>query len=169
MDAENNPQSPSQDASCTEQALLAAYASVSARRTSFDTMMWQVPALATTAQAFLMTIALGADTARGSRVLAALLGMVLAVLAAQLMAKYRSLEKIDSRVAEQIERRVRLDRVLGLPPHASASVRADAGVRPPWWIRVSSYRLWLAGLLIFAMVDCLAALAAISGLPLLSK
>jgi hypothetical protein len=46
-----------------------AYAAVAGRRTAFDNMLWQVPIMAFTAQAFLFTIALGSDSSRGARVI----------------------------------------------------------------------------------------------------
>lgn len=110
--------------------LIAAYTVVGARRTSLDTMMWQVPALATAAQAFLLTIALQTDGSRAAQAIAAALGAVLAVLSAQLMAKHRHLEMSDSRLTERIERQLGLERRLGVaptPPAGSASANASRG------------------------------------------
>jgi hypothetical protein len=42
----------------TEAAVLAEYAAIAARRTQWDSLLWQVPTLSLTAQAFLFTIAL---------------------------------------------------------------------------------------------------------------
>lgn len=141
--------------------LIAAYAVVGARRTSYDTMMWQVPALAMAAQAFLLTIALGSDVARAARVIAGALAALLAVLSAQLMMKHRALEVVDSRIAEEIERQMGLDRWLDFHPHAAAGTRL--GGHKPWWIRLSSYRLWLTGLAVFAATDLAVAVLAVAG------
>ena len=46
----------------------------------------------------------------------------------------------------------------GVHPHAMITIRAGvprAGL--PWWIRLSSYRLWLVGLALFASADAAAA------------
>ncbi|MGW9194749.1 hypothetical protein [Micromonospora chersina] len=148
-------------APASTEAVLAAYALVGARRATFDTMMWQAPALATAAQAFLLAIALDPDGTRPARAVAALLGAGLAGLCAQLMAKHRWLETSDSRLAERIEQELGLDRRLGIAPHASAMVRLGAG--QPWWVRLSSYRLWLLGVLSFGVADLVVAVDAVAG------
>ncbi|MET8910555.1 hypothetical protein [Micromonospora sp. NPDC004551] len=153
------PADPLAPTASTE-AVLAAYALVGARRTSFDTMMWQ----ATAAQAFLLTIALGPDGSRPARSVAALLGAALAGLCAQLMAKHRRLETSDSRLAERIEQELGLDRRLGTAPHAAAIVRL--GADQPWWARLSSYRLWLLGVLSFGVADLVVAVDAAAALGL---
>ncbi|WP_328850994.1 hypothetical protein OG994_23455 [Micromonospora globbae] len=145
--------------------LIAAYTVVGARRTSLDTMMWQVPALATAAQAFLLTIALQTDGSRAAQAIAAALGAVLAVLSAQLMAKHRHLEMSDSRLTERIERQLGLERGLGVAPHAAGRLRL--GERQPWWIRLSSYRLWLVGVATFGVADLVVAFDAMANLGLL--
>lgn len=150
-DAEDQP---------TREALLAAYAVVGARRNSLDTMMWQVPALAIAAQAFLLTIALQPGDSAASQALPAVLGTILAVLSAQLMTKHRHLEVSDSRLAEQIERQLGF----AVPPHASGRFRL--GNHQPWWVRLSSYRLWLLGMTSFGVVDLVIVLDAVSGLGL---
>ena len=43
------------------------YAIVAARRTQFDQLVWQVPVLSLTAQAFLFSIALSHDATRTAR------------------------------------------------------------------------------------------------------
>ena len=47
-----------------------AYMVVAARRTQFDQLVWQVPVLSLTAQAFLFSIALAGDASRAARVVA---------------------------------------------------------------------------------------------------
>ncbi|MFF5176792.1 hypothetical protein ACFY2Q_02015 [Micromonospora sp. NPDC000316] len=156
-------QSPSQaEDQVSAEVLMAAYAVVGARRTSLDTMMWQVPALATAAQAFLLTTALQQGGSPAAQAVAAILGVILAALSAQLMAKHRHLEMSDSRLAERIERQLGLAVRLGVPPHAAGRFRL--GNRQPWWIRLSSYRLWLLGVASFGVADLVVALDAIVGL-----
>jgi hypothetical protein len=65
---------------------LFAYEMLAARRNQQDSMLWQAPALALTAQAFLLTIALGGNAASVfARALAAGLGLVVACMSMQLM------------------------------------------------------------------------------------
>ncbi|MCW6007134.1 hypothetical protein K1W54_21505 [Micromonospora sp. CPCC 205371] len=143
-------------------AALHAASALASRRTAFDTMMWQVPALALAAQAFLLTIALGSDIGRLSRVIAALLGLALAGMSIQLMAKYRYLEVLDSQLLERLEGALRLDHTLGFAPHAALSERARRShSSASWLVRMSSYRLWLGGLALFGLADAVAAAAAL--------
>ena len=144
----------SPEAALPTDVLLGAYAAVTARRTSFDTMMWQVPALAMTAQAFLLTIALGNGSARISREIAAVLAMFLSIMSMQLMAKHRFLENVDNQLSERLEHSLGVAGGAGTVPHGTIPVRAGGlALRLPWWIRLSSYRLWLGGLALFAVAD----------------
>lgn len=59
------------------------------RQLEQNAMVWQTPALALTAEAFLLTIALGGESSRFARLLSSALSVVVAVLAMQLMAKHR--------------------------------------------------------------------------------
>jgi hypothetical protein len=72
------------------------YAVVAARRLQWDALVWQVPVLSLTAQAFLFTIALGPDTDRGPRALSALLSLVITFLSVELMSRHRQAEIMDA-------------------------------------------------------------------------
>lgn len=136
----------------SRETLLAVYAAVSARRDDIDGRMWQVPALAMTAHAFLLTIALSSDGPRLPRVCAAILGLVLSGLSMQLMAKHRYLEVLDNRLLERIERQLAVDKLLDSLPHDRLSARM-VDLRPPWSVGFSSYVLWMFGLFLFACTD----------------
>ncbi|MEU5672006.1 hypothetical protein ABZ749_16910 [Micromonospora sp. NPDC047753] len=127
-------------------------------------MTWQVPALATAAQAFLLTLALGPETSRPAQAVAATLAAALTGLSAQLMVKYRRLELSDNRLLERIEQQLGVDQILGLPPHSAA--RERLGDNQPWWVRLSSFRLWLLGIGAFSMADLVIAIDALAGLEL---
>lgn len=71
------------------------------RRYTVDMMMWQVPALSLTAQAFLLQIAYAHDSRWTSRLVAALLGLVAAAAAVQLLLKHRFHEELHSHWLEQ--------------------------------------------------------------------
>jgi hypothetical protein len=128
-------------------------------------MMWQVPALSLTAQAFLLTIVFGND-ARAGRVTAALLAGVTALATVQLLFKHRSIEETYSHLLERIERDHGLPAIHARPDH----VRAWSWPDSPWdtagtpsetllrWLAAQrSHRLWAGTLLIFALVDVAAA------------
>jgi hypothetical protein len=127
-------------------------------------MMWQTPALGMTAQAFLLTLALGAGSSRWARLLAALLSLILSMMVMQLMAKHRRNELLDSVLLEELEQRFGIATLIGFEPHAGPAVRPDdhlvkvdgkmarstPGPRGLW--RMSSYELWMIGLGMFAVV-----------------
>ncbi len=80
------------------------YTALAARRTAFDTLMWQIPTIGLTAQAFLLTIALGAGSSRWARMVAGSLALVTALVAIQTMAKHRVNERTDSLILERVEK-----------------------------------------------------------------
>ncbi len=143
---------------------LLVWQSVASRRSGLDSMMWQTPALGMTAQAFLLTLALGAGSSRWARLLAALLSLILALMVMQLMAKHRRNEMLDSVLLEELEHRVGLDAVLGCAPHGGPAARPENHVAtvdgrmarstpgPRRFWDMSSYELWMVGLGSFAIV-----------------
>lgn len=86
-----------------EAAKIAMYEAIANRRLSLDSMMWQVPVLSLTAQAFLLTIALGSETSQFARSVSAGLACVTAVMSLQLMSKHRHHERLDSEMLERLE------------------------------------------------------------------
>lgn len=151
----------------------AAYSAIASRRASYDSLMWQVPALGLSAQAFLLTIALGPDTARVPRLASAGLASLVALLSMQLMAKHRFHEALDSITLEMVEVEKGI-RVLGqVTPHdrpdrrlaaVTAALEKQGKSAPrafdrPWYVRQASYRAWMFGLAIFATSGILVAVA----------
>lgn len=123
-------------------------------------MMWQVPVLIMTAQAFLLNVGLSATSDRFGRVLALVLATLSGLLGMQLMAKQRFHEQIDSKYLQSWEHTKDLAFVSGFTPHDHAlgstnsfgSTKAAAlGVRTSPWIRLSSYSCWMWGLRSFVL------------------
>ncbi len=79
------------------------YASVEARRLQWDNLLWQVPVLSFTAQAFLFSIALAPDSRSIARIIVMLLSIVITFLSITLMARHRQAEVTDSRWLENFE------------------------------------------------------------------
>ncbi len=148
-----------------EDVTLAMYQVITARRTAYDSMMWQSPGLGLTAQAFLMTIALAPDTRIVARLLASVLGCVVALLSIQLMSKHRFLESIDSRLAEELETKLLVETRLSMKPHASATKRNAGRVVPGRLARLGSFDVWRLGMGLFALSDVLVILWAVAGVP----
>lgn len=127
------------------------YTALAARRTAFDTLMWQIPTIGLAAQAFLLTIALGAGSSRWARMVAGSLALVTALVAMQTMAKHRANERTDSLILERLEERLRI-RVSGVSPHARPADRATAmGNRLRRWLGLRSFDLWIGSLLFFTL------------------
>lgn len=79
------------------------YQAVVSRRLQWDNLVWQVPLLSLTAQAFLFTIALAGDTSRTARVIAAGLSLIVTFLSITLMARHRQAEIADAHWLEAYE------------------------------------------------------------------
>lgn len=148
----NPPQPPSNTMNLDPNVLASVYQSLETRRSGYNTLMWQVPVLSLTAQAFLFTIALNSSSGPEARLIASVLSLVVAIISMQLMAKHRFNEVIDSILMEKLERDLKLDSAIGFVPHAPLSVRASAAnVQSNWLVRRSSYRIWRSGLALFAL------------------
>lgn len=80
------------------------YAAVAARRLQWDNLLWQVPTLSLTAQAFLFTIALDRDSEQFARVVASSLSLIVTFLSITLMARYRQGELNDAHWLEEYEK-----------------------------------------------------------------
>lgn len=127
------------------------YQAVVARRLQWDTMLWQVPTLSLTAQAFLFTIALGPDTTRVSRTIAALLAIVISVLSVTLMARHRQAEITDAQWLQ--------DNEAAFPPemrvHGKNFIARRMKILPKdrmFVPLVPGYKTWTIGILLFALV-----------------
>lgn len=132
-------------------SLDAVYGALAARRTQFDNLLWQVPVLCLTAQAFLFTIALGGDTARFARTIACLLSMVTSFLTVQILTRHRQAEITDAHWLAELETTGR-----GVSVHGTAwqarrnSESAHAGIFEPLR-HLPGYMTWAWGLSLFGV------------------
>ena len=72
------------------------YAIVASRRQQWDTLLWQMPTMVLTGEAFLFTISLGAQTAQTGRIVAATLSLLVALASLHSLASHRLSELADS-------------------------------------------------------------------------
>jgi hypothetical protein len=134
------------------------YQVVATRRLQWDNLVWQVPLLSLTAQAFLFSIALAPDSHRSARALAAVLSIVMSFLCITLMARHRQAEQGDAKwlnareteFADAEQPGADLTWVVHGDPWLARrkQMRADWGVFnivPP----LPGYRTWVVGLFIF--------------------
>ena len=128
------------------------YSVVAARRMQWDNLLWQVPILSLTAQAFLYTIELGSDTSRVSRVIAAVLSLVVTFLCVTLMARHRQADIYDAHWLEAADETV-LGQDGAMHGHQFARRRNAEPVDSGWADRIvplrSAYKTWIGGLLMF--------------------
>lgn len=137
------------------------------RRARTDGMMWQVPALALTAEAFLLNISLAPDTRGMGRMLAAFAGLIVVSASLQLMLKHRFHEVMYAKWLAKVEEDVGLPRlhspgkleafVHGPEGHPWRDSRASCGVkhrvRRRLVVEQSSVALWRSALLALLAVD----------------
>jgi hypothetical protein len=134
-----------------ENTLLTLYEVLTNRRIAHDNLVWQVPVLSLTAQAFLFTVALSGGTNPWARRIAAFLALLSALVSMQTMAKHRWFEKADSHRCQLLEQRLHLHEAFGYAPHEKPALRraADDPV-PSRWVTRSSSDLWQVLLGLFA-------------------
>ena len=129
------------------------YSVVAARRLQWDNLLWQVPVLSLTAQAFLFTIALDPGSRRVARVIACTLSIIASGLAVHLMTRHRQAEIADAHWLSEYEN-------THLPPslavHGPAwQARRNATSADAWIFsrlaKYPGYRVWSAGLSLFAV------------------
>jgi hypothetical protein len=115
-----------------------------------------------TAQAFLLTLSLAADTSASARILSAALSVLISLMVVQLLAKHRRNEFLDSLALEEIEARLDLVRNAGFHPHAKDRYPQDnikkadqSGKRvqlgPHRFWAMSSFAIWCYGQYLFAL------------------
>lgn len=126
-----------------------------------DAMLWQTPTIALTAQAFLLTIALNPSSPPFATYLAATLGLVVALLSMQLMAKHRFLNLMDRAHLHALEDQLKIKHLSN-----RQYFYTDGEYRIPDWLvghksppsehglaKFRSYRVWIFGMLVFAAVN----------------
>lgn len=131
------------------------YAAVAARRTQFDDLVWQVPVVSLTAQAFLFTISLASDTSQFARTVSCCLSIVVTFLTLHLFTRHRQAEITDAHWLEAIEAGTAIPGA-----HGQALRRARALESGDAWIfsrlsRLPGYRTWSVGLSIFGVAAAL--------------
>ena len=122
---------------------LVALEAVSARHSAHITIMWQAPSLAVAAEAFLLTIALSAQSSTTSRIAVSVLGITIATLASHFMAKHRLASVRDGQILSDLIKKLDMADVFDV---------ADR-VKSTWLSRRSSYLTWRVGLVFFIIVN----------------
>jgi hypothetical protein len=133
-------------------SLLASLLTVhSTQFSSYTSLLWQVPALSLTAQAFLLTLALSHGNDNLAKLIASALSMLIAIASSRLMRNQRNHAKNHGELALRISRELRLASQFGTlnvaePPGADAET-----VWAGWDRRI--YGVWRATLISFLIAD----------------
>ncbi len=80
------------------------YAVVANRRQQWDVLLWQMPTMALTGEAFLLTIALAGSTSQAGRIIASSLAMIVAIAALHSLSAHRLSELADAAWLSEHER-----------------------------------------------------------------
>jgi hypothetical protein len=123
---------------------------------SFTTLLWQVPALGLTAQAFLMTIVLGIGSpiSHGARYAASALSIIIALASIQLMHDQRARAINHAELAKRTSYRLSLTNLLGGSFGLGDAVPHEgADAQNVWATNRFIYGIWVACMLLFAITD----------------
>lgn len=161
----------------------ASIATAEARRAQADRLLWEIPALGLTAQAFLSTISLDPAATNWARFVASFIALLFVGAAFQSLLKHRYHEGMWARWLELVEDR------LSLPRHNPSSkvltvARTSSGsdLQRPWRLyqapfyllkpygfgkhlfRESAFRVWATSLVAVMAIDALMVLIALVGI-----
>lgn len=132
----------------------AIYAALAARRSQFDNLLWQAPVLSLTAQAFLMTVALGAAVPLYSRSVACLLSIVVAFLSVQILTRHRQAEITDAHWLRDLEAGADTQYRVHGPNWQQRRNATSPEVGPfSWFARLPGYYTWAVGLSLFGVAS----------------
>jgi hypothetical protein len=126
------------------------YRIVAARIQQRDELLWQVPGLSLTAQAFLFIISLG-NSSNLSRLIASSLSTIISILSMHLMIRHRTLIHRDVTLIEEYEKQRPKS-----TKHRSPYAPLPHSSRHPFlrWFE-SSTNVWLVGLALFGLAAAL--------------
>ena len=133
------------------------YEMLMSRELEQDSMLWQTPTIALTAQAFLLTIALNPASSTFSRYLTGFLGILVAAMSMQLLAKHRLLEGLDRYLMKEIELRLGIpalsNREWGFSRNGGFALTGAGAPKHSWFRKRRSYVVWQVGLALFGLVN----------------
>ncbi|HEY5528720.1 MAG TPA: hypothetical protein VIL51_04625 [Thermoleophilia bacterium] len=147
----------------------AIYGALAARRTQFDNLLWQAPVLSLTAQAFLMTVALGSGVPLYSRTVACLLSIIVAFLSVHILTRHRQAEITDAHWLRDLEKRAAVEyRVHGPGWQKRRNATSPEAGPFNWFARLPGYYTWAIGLSLFGVASLVTLILAWVGPSLLA-
>jgi len=107
-----------------EGVVLGIYQTVAARRMAYDSLLWQMPALSLTAQAFLFSTVLTPGSSRTAQVIASTLALSVSLASLHALRRFRLGQHMDSLLLDRVESELGAEGLFGINPHASVESRA---------------------------------------------
>lgn len=103
---------------------LALLQAVNARRIAYDSLLWQMPALSLTAQAFLFAAALAPGSSRAAQAIASSLAFSVSVASIHALRRFRLGQHMDQLLLDRLESKLGAATYFEINPHASVEARA---------------------------------------------
>lgn len=133
------------------------YPIVASRHALWDNLLWQIPVLSMTAQAFLFSISLGPGSTSVARLIACSLSILTLFLSATSMSRQRQGSLTDSKwLAKQEKDWPKKDKQFGV----EWKIRRDNETLDAGWQgrvvpRIAMFKTWIVAFVIFALADLL--------------
>lgn len=134
---------------------------------SYTTLLWQVPALGLTAQAFLMTIVLGTGSppiSHAARYAASALSIIIAYASYHLMHDQRARAINYAELAKRISYKLSLTNFLGGSFDLNDAVpKSGTDAQNVWSTNRFIYGIWMVCMFLFAIIDAFVIISLLSG------
>ncbi|MGF6885882.1 protein-S-isoprenylcysteine O-methyltransferase Ste14 [Nocardia sp. GAS34] len=131
------------------------YEAVANRHLQYENLLWQVPALSLTAQAFLFSISMSAGNDPVARIASSLLALIVSIISIMLMASHRLAGRRDALWLERFEQGELSAGNLGVHGHAFEKQQDIADLDAGWVGKLIPMRqmftVWVVGLSCFAI------------------
>ncbi len=127
---------------------------------SYTTLLWQVPALGLTAQAFLLTIALDYASSRWARCTASVLSIIIALASAVLMHNQRGREINHGELLRRISEKLLLRDLLGGDIELDDALPQKTNAQNVWAVDHFIYHAWIGCMCLFLIADGLVIISA---------
>lgn len=133
---------------------------------SYTTMLWQVPALGLTAQAFLMTIALGSPISDDARIAASALSIIIAWASQRLMHSQRGRAINQAELARRVSSELSLKQFLGGDFALEDAEPKRTNAQDVWQVDHRIYAMWKICMLIFGAINTVVIISVLWGFNL---
>jgi hypothetical protein len=131
---------------------------------SYTTLLWQVPVLGLTAQAFLMTIALGTGISDEARIAASALSVIIAWASWRLMHTQRGRAINQAELARRTSSILSLKQLLGGDFQVDDAMPRNSNAPNVWDVDHSIYHIWRTCMVLFFFADVTVIASVVFGL-----